>query len=188
MKTPLLETERLLLRPITVEDSPAIQKYFNDWEIIKNLAAVIPWPYPDDGAYDFIKNTCLPEIERGNFKVWVIVPKAGPDEAIGVVHYRADGGNDGNRGFWLAREFQKRGYMTEAITAMQDYLFFDLKVDKIIVCNSIKNPQSRRIKEKTGAVFLGHCEIMHHSGDSLSEKWEVRCENWSKIRNKKLSS
>jgi len=64
MKTPALETERLILRPLTLDDAPAIQKYFNDWHIIKNLSKAVPWPYPANGAENFIKENALPRMNN----------------------------------------------------------------------------------------------------------------------------
>jgi [ribosomal protein S5]-alanine N-acetyltransferase len=55
MKTPLLQTERLILRPIAMSDAPAVQRHFNNWNIIRNLSTVVPWPYPPDGAESFIR-------------------------------------------------------------------------------------------------------------------------------------
>ena len=40
---------------LALSDAAAIQRHFNNWNIIKNLASVVPWPYPDDGAETFIK-------------------------------------------------------------------------------------------------------------------------------------
>lgn len=39
---PILETSRLLLRPL--------QALFPHFEILQYMSAAIPWPYPDDGA------------------------------------------------------------------------------------------------------------------------------------------
>ena len=55
MQTPLFKTERLILRPITLSDAPAVQKHFNNWNIIQNLSTAVPWPYPPDGAESFIR-------------------------------------------------------------------------------------------------------------------------------------
>jgi [ribosomal protein S5]-alanine N-acetyltransferase len=48
--TPILETARLRLRPLQLEDAPAVQRLFPRWEIVRWLDAVVPWPYPEDGA------------------------------------------------------------------------------------------------------------------------------------------
>ena len=36
--TPTLQTERLILRPLALSDAPAIQRHFNNWNIIQHLA------------------------------------------------------------------------------------------------------------------------------------------------------
>ena len=50
-----LTTARLHLRGVTMADVPAIQRNFDDYEIIRHLAAVVPWPFPADGARDFVE-------------------------------------------------------------------------------------------------------------------------------------
>ncbi len=185
MKTPVLETERLILRPISMDDAPAIQKHFNNWEIIKNLAMVVPWPYPDDGAETFIRENALPRMRDKGDMIWVIIPKAGPQEAIGVIDFGIGKSAHGERGFWLAQEFQGQGMMSEAVAAVNDFLFFDFGLEKFTVVNALMNSASRRVKEKTGAVFLRHGELEHHNGESRTEVWEVTRENWATIRGRK---
>jgi hypothetical protein len=47
---PVLETNRLLLRPLELSDAEQVQCLFPQWEIVQYLNAVVPWPYPPDGA------------------------------------------------------------------------------------------------------------------------------------------
>jgi hypothetical protein len=42
---PELETEPMWLRPARLEDAEHTQKLFPQWEIVKYLGAVVPWPY-----------------------------------------------------------------------------------------------------------------------------------------------
>jgi RimJ/RimL family protein N-acetyltransferase len=179
MKTPVLETARLILRPVTLEDAPAIQRHFARWEIIRNLAPPVPWPYPDDGADTFLKNIALPQMRCGGGHSWAITLKAAGNECIGIIGFRFNAEEShGNRGFWLAEEHQGQGLMTEAITATNDYIFLDLKIDRFQVVNAKGNAASRRVKEKTGAKFLRMGELLHHSGETEAEIWEVTRENW----------
>ncbi len=180
--TPTLETERLILRPVKIEDAPAIQKHFNNWNIIKNLLDTVPWPYPDDGAEDYLKNMVLPLIEKGETYVWTLNLKDKPNEPIGLIEYRHVTDRDDNRGFWLAEPYWKQGLMTEAVSAVNEFIFDDLKVQRIIVCNFKGNEASRRVKEKTGAVYIGTCEKPHHEGKIKSEMWELTAENWRKFK------
>ena len=39
---PNLETQRLLLKPLALDDAPAIQAVFPQWEIVRFLASQIP--------------------------------------------------------------------------------------------------------------------------------------------------
>lgn len=54
-KLPIFTTERLILREVTEEDAPAYEKTFVDYEVISQLASVVPWPYPTGGVLDFIR-------------------------------------------------------------------------------------------------------------------------------------
>jgi len=183
MQTPVIDTERLILRPLALSDVPAIQRHFNNWNIIKHLAAVVPWPYPEDGAETFVKQQ-LEKVSAGEeIYLWVLVLRGGAGEAIGNIHFRprADG-TKGNRGFWLAEPYSKRGLMTEAIAAVNDFAFLTLGLDHFFVCNAASNEASRRVKQKTAAEFVGFIELAHHGGQSRSERWIVRRETWLRER------
>lgn len=177
MQTPVLETPRLILRPIALSDAPAIQKHFNNWNIISQLSTNVPWPYPDDGAEDFIQSQ-LPIIAAGEKHIWVLVSKLGPNEAIGLLEFRISDSRKGSRGFWLSEDFWGQGLMTEAVSELNQFAFNTLKLEKYEVCNSAKNSASRRVKEKTGARLIGHRDIPHHSGQNHSEVWEVTRDLW----------
>ena len=73
--------------------------------------------------------------------------------------------------------------MSEAIAAVNDYLFFEVGLEKFTVLNAKSNITSRRVKEKTGAVFIGLTELEHHSGETEAELWDITRENWEKIKN-----
>lgn len=183
MQTPQLETERLILRPLALSDAPAIQRHFDNWNIVRHLSAVVPWPYPADGAEKFVRMQ-LGKISDGEeICHWVLVPKGGDGEAIGNIHFRpyADSAK-GNRGFWLAEPYWRRGLMTEAIAAVNDFAFLTLGLDHFYVCNAATNEASRRVKQKTGAEFVGFIELAHHGGQSKSERWIVRREAWLRGR------
>ncbi len=185
MKTPILETERLILRPISLDDAAALQKHFNDWEIIKYLSGNVPWPYPDYGTNDFLENIALPNIKKGRDIMWVLVPKDGADKGnpIGNIHYRlVSQVKDSDRGFWLGRAYHGQGLMTEAVCATQDYMFFKYGLTSFRVRNVQSNIGSHRIKEKTGASFIRLEDEPCGHIDGPTEIWEVTRENWAKIR------
>ncbi len=159
-------------------DAPAIQRHFNNWNIIKNLALVVPWPYPDDGAETFILQQ-LENIAAGEQSYqWVLVLRSGDGQSIGNISFRAAEGLKGNRGFWLAEPYWNRGLMTEAVAAVNDFVFNTLDIDSFHVLNACSNAGSRRVKQKTGAEFVGYAELSHHNGERKAEKWKVTRESW----------
>jgi ribosomal-protein-alanine N-acetyltransferase len=182
MTTPTIQTSRLILRPLALSDAPAIQRHFNNWNVIRNLASVVPWPYPDDGAENFIRLQ-LEKIAAGEeIYHWVLTLRSDDAEAIGNIHFRPGANSPkGNRGFWLAEPYWNRGLMTEAIAAVNDFAFMALGIEEFYVCNVISNEASRRVKQKTGAELVGYIELAHHNGQSKSERWRVTRENWLRL-------
>ena len=61
--TPVLETDRLVLRPLRQEDVPAIQRRFPQWDVVRYLAARVPWPYPPDDATRHVAE-CVEQMAR----------------------------------------------------------------------------------------------------------------------------
>src|SRR5947209_654634 len=143
---PVLETPRLLLRPLQLEDAPQIQVLFPHWEIVRNLAGQIPWPYPADGAYHYIRDLALPASERGEAWQWTLRLKSNPAQLIGMIDLRTK--ENENRGFWLGIPWQRQGFMTEASEAVTDFWFNVLKFPVLRSPKAIHNVASRRISEK----------------------------------------
>ena len=182
MKTPVLETERLILRPVTMDDAPSLQKHFNNWNIIRRIGVNAPWPYPDDGAESFLKMQ-QEFIREGKVFLWTINLKDAPNEAIGLIEFRFREEMDDNRGFWLSEDHWGHGYMSEAVEATQDWIFFELGKDKVIAKNAFDNVASRRVKEKTGARHIGQDVGKYHEGEKVQDIWEITAENWRAYRN-----
>ncbi|MCZ3030472.1 GNAT family N-acetyltransferase, partial [Acinetobacter baumannii] len=57
---PTLLTERLILRPLTLDDADGIQQQFPHWAVVRYLNALVPWPYPADGARTYLQQHALP--------------------------------------------------------------------------------------------------------------------------------
>jgi RimJ/RimL family protein N-acetyltransferase len=109
----------LLLREITDSDAPAYERNFIDYEVISQLSADVPWPYPEGGVVDWIRTHIIPMQGQGKW-VWGISLKERPDEVIGVVDLwpnqvpRTDG---------LAAKYWGMGIMTEAVVAVVNHAF-----------------------------------------------------------------
>jgi len=174
--TSQLETARLFLRPLQLEDADQIQLLFPHWEIVRHLASVIPWPYPPDGALTFIRDIALPAMARGDEWHWTLRLKTDPDLAIGSIGLKRH--ESDNRGFWIGREWQRRGLMTEAADAVTDFWFDTLKFPVLRVPKAIANTDSRRISEKQGMRVIATEERDYVSGRLPAEIWEITADEW----------
>src|SRR6202048_4900712 len=120
--TPTLETPRMLLRPLELADAAQIQTLFPQWEIVRHLAAQVPWPYPPDGAYRYIRHIALPAVERSEAWHWTLRLKSDPDQIIGSIDLRKK--ENDNRGFWLGLPWQGQGLMTAGCGALTPFLVY----------------------------------------------------------------
>jgi ribosomal-protein-alanine N-acetyltransferase len=185
LKTPTLETDRLTLRPLTEDDAPRIQELFPKPEILQYMAAAIPWPYPDDGAISFVRYS-LAAMDRGERYAWAITEKAGDDQPIGCIDLFPTNPDD-NRGFWLGLPYQGKGYMIEAVAAVNDFAFDVLGLDRLILNNAESNIGSHRLKEKAGAAILEITDdVPYVGGVDRQIRWTLTRERWHANRDRFL--
>jgi ribosomal-protein-alanine N-acetyltransferase len=171
-----LETRRLVLLPLRQDDAEQIQRILPHWEIVRYMASVIPWPYPDDGALTYIRDVALPAMERGEQWHWTLRLRNAPQQIIGVASLRA--GAEDNRGFWLGVPWQRAGLMSEAAEAVTGYWFDVLQFDVLRVAKAVDNIGSRRISEKSGMRCVGVLEKDYVGGRLASERWEITAREW----------
>jgi ribosomal-protein-alanine N-acetyltransferase len=180
--TPVLETDRLILRPLELEDAERTQLLFPHWEIVKHLNSKVPWPFPADGALTFYRESALPAIERGDEWHWTLRLKTSPEEHIGSICLVR--GEWVNRGFWLGLPWHGQGLMTEAVVAANDFWFDVLGFTVLRAPKAVANVGSRRISEKTGMRVIGVEESDYVSGRFASEVWEITAGEWREKREK----
>lgn len=184
--TDALETSRLILRPLRLEDAPRTQEIFPHWEIVRYLNAIVPWPYPADGVLTYYRDVAMPAIDRGDEWYWTLRLKESPEEHVGAIHLRR--GENNNRGFWMGIPWQGRGLMTEAVEAVNDYWFDVLGIGVLRAPKAVGNVASRRISEKTGMRMVATEMRDYVSGRLLSEIWEITAEEWRARRNSRAKS
>jgi [ribosomal protein S5]-alanine N-acetyltransferase len=177
---PALTTPRLVLRPLELADADQVQQLFPQWEVVRYLNAIVPWPYPPDGAVTYYRDRALPAMDRGDEWHWTLRLKTQPDQIIGAIGLIR--GESDNRGFWIAPPWQRQGLMTEAVIAVNDYWFDVLGFPVLRAPKAIANLASRRISEKTGMRLVGLEERNLVSGRLPSEVWEITAEEWRAAR------
>lgn len=152
-KEPILETERLIVRPITLDDAEACFSWNSDERVAKYMS----YPRCTDisQTIDWIKSTLTDEQEWN----WAFVLKA-ENKVIGT---GGIGPNKFMEGYWgigynLHYDYWHKGYCTEAMRAIVDFAHNELGVNKICSDHAIENPRSGKVMEKLGLKF-------HHYGE-----------------------
>jgi [ribosomal protein S5]-alanine N-acetyltransferase len=180
---PTLTTPRLILRPLALADAAEVQPLFAQWEIVKQLNARVPWPFPENGVEFYYRNDALPAIARGDEWHWTLRLKDDPaQKIIGSISLVLRG--ETNRGFWLARDWQGRGLMTEAAIEVTRFWFEDLNQPVLRIKKARDNAASRAISLRQGMRCIAKTEDNYVSGRLPTEIWELTAEQWRSSLNR----
>lgn len=150
---PVLETDRLLLRPFALADAQDVQRLCGDFAVA-NTTLNIPHPYPDGSAEEFISSH-PGKYEKGDGVVFAITLKR-ESTLIGAIgldvtqrFHRAE------IGYWIAKSFWNQGYATEAGHAVVAFGFRQWSLHKIVGTYLRRNPASGCVLRKIGFVPEG---------------------------------
>lgn len=146
---PELVTPRLVLRPPTMNDVPAIAALAGDRRIADTTAS-LPHPYTVADAAWFVEHVTRPEMAG---EVWVI-ERAGT--LVGVLGLHAAGDPAiVELGYWVGVPFWGQGIATEAARAAVEHGFRDRALEVIFADHLTRNPASHRVMEKLGMSVEG---------------------------------
>ena len=176
MTIPTLETTRLLLRPVRLEDAEQVQLLFPQWEVVKYLNAIVPWPFPQGGVESFYRERALPAVERGVEWHWTIRLKDEPERIIGAISLHLD--REIHRGFWIAPEWRRRGLMTEAVVEVTRFWFEELGQPLLRTKKAVANMASRAISVREGMRCVAVTEDEYVCGRLPTEVWELDAATW----------
>ncbi len=165
MTLPTLETERLTLRALNLEDAAALHRLVSAYEIALNTLA-IPHPYPEGAAADWIASN-VQKFEEGKMvNLGIFLREDGAlAGAIGLTIHREH--DRGELGYWIGVPYWNRGYATEAAAALIDYGFRELGLHRIEAEHFTRNPGSGRVMQKVGMTFEGRFRESVRKWDEL---------------------
>lgn len=149
-----IETERLLLRKITMNDASDM---FNNWASDKEVAKYLTWDAHE--TIDVTKEIISmweKELEEDDCYRWCI-ELSETKEVIGtidVVKLNVDL-ESAVIGYCMSKKYWNRGIMTEALIAVQDFLFQHVGLNRVEAYFDTRNPASGKVMEKSGMSFEG---------------------------------
>lgn len=149
-----IETDNLILRPITYFDARDMFEYASD----PRLALYGSWtPHTRiEETLRVIENMIEKSDDRPLF---AIVHKA-DKKMIGTIHAKIDKTEDGagkrcEVGYIISPAYQNRGYASQSLTAFIKYLFDECNIHRVEGRHLAKNIASGRVMDKAGMEVEG---------------------------------
>ncbi len=149
-KFPQLETRRLILRELTLDDADFRFRHFSDPEIVELTA--FDAPQGIEGAREELLTYAIRIFQDNKGIRWGIVPK-GEDRLVGTLGYHRwinEGGYHARMGYDLAASHRRKGIMTEAMTAALDYGFGAMGLNRVEVLTDPRNEASKALVRRLG--------------------------------------
>ena len=149
-----LFTERLLLRDITIDDKQVIFDYRSDAETNK-FQSWIPKTLED--VEGFIQRNSK-EFNQPESWYQILITDKETKAVIGDIgiHFFENENLQVELGITLNKDFQGKGYATEALKGVINFLFNDLKKHRIMASIDPENIDSLNLMERIGFRKEGH--------------------------------
>lgn len=146
---PQLETDRLILREMTLDDVKFYFRHFNNQKIVEG--SCYPGPESLEAATEELERYCIKPFKENRGVRWGIIRK-GSKELIGTCGYydwnktarRAEIGYDLDPAYW------GQGIMTEALRVILEYGFEKMELNRIQAIIDSKNTRSMKLVRTLG--------------------------------------
>lgn len=153
MTAPILETPRLILRPLKLSDAETIRTLAGD-RAIAATTLHIPHPYPQGAAEDFIQASWDAMAAEQAFTFGVV--RKSDHTFLGCVGLHMDDENaSAEIGYWMGVPYWGQGYTTEAARRLVVFGFEEQDLNRIFARHFTTNPASGRVMQKIGMQYEG---------------------------------
>ncbi len=168
---PIIETERLSLRPFTDDDAHFILHLLNseNWlKYIGNRQVIVP-----QQAINYLHNGPIRSYAEHGFGPYMVTLKA-DNEGIGLCGLiKRPPLSHPDLGFAFLPEYEGKGYAFEAAQSILNFGMNDLKIQTILAITTMYNIRSQNLIERLGLQFQNTLwmegdneELMLYSTDS----------------------
>lgn len=147
----LLQTERLTLRKLTIDDAPFLLKLLNEPSFIQNIGDKEVRTIDDARVYAL--NGPIASYKQHGFGLYLVALK-GTGEPIGICGLvKRDLLPDADIGYAFLPAYWRKGYALEATTAIKQHAFTVLGHQQLLAIVNPENASSIRVLEKIGLKF-----------------------------------
>ena len=153
--TKTIETERLILRQFTVEDSQAM---FENWASDDEVTKYLTWPtHTSEEISKSILRDWVDSYKMPDTYNWAITLKSLNNQPIGniaVVELR-EKAKAAQLGYCIGRNWWHQGIMSEALSAVKDFHFDEVEFNRVEAKHDRNNPHSGQVMMKCGLKYEG---------------------------------
>lgn len=155
------ETERLLLRRLSLADLDFVAEMLADPEVMEFW----PRPYTREEAAGWIRRQ-QGRYEEDGHGYWLAVRRGEdmPVGQIGVLRVEVDGAPESALGYMIHRPYWRRGYATEGAAACRDWALEALRRPRVVTLVRPGNLASLGVARKLGMEEVGrtmHAGLEH---------------------------
>lgn len=145
-----LHTQRLLIRNFKASDLEAFLAYRNDPEVAKYQSWSLP--YAREKGQALIREMQDVHAPKQGDWLQLALEIKETGEMIGDVAFgvKEEDARQATVGFTIASAYQKKGFATEALTVLLDYLFEDVDMHRVVADCDTENVGSWKTLEKLG--------------------------------------
>ncbi len=147
-EVPVLHGARCVLRPLTLEDAPSLQRNADDDAVWRNLFEGFPRPYTLADAQGWCSVGCR-SATMGY--VWGIAVE---NQIVGCIAVRPDSGwlrCNAEVGYWIGQDFWRRGITSEALGLVTAWAWANLpEVTRLYAPIFSWNQGSQAVARKCG--------------------------------------
>ena len=178
-----IETTRLMLRRAVPEDAaPMFRNWASDPEVTKYLT----WPTHENvETSEWVLNSWLQEYVKDSYYQWMIVLKelGEPIGSISVVRQREDVA-EAEIGYCIGRNWWHQGIVTEALSAVIDYLFTEVGANRVAARHDPNNPHSGGVMRKCGMTYEGTNRSCDRNNQGICDaaQYAILRSEWQKPR------
>jgi RimJ/RimL family protein N-acetyltransferase len=152
-----LETQRLILREPKISDWKDIVEGIGNFNVTKTMSSV-PYPYKKKDAFWWITKSIKEKNKKSRENYSFVIELKSKKKIIGGIGlHHIDFNKTAETGSWIAQPYWRKGYITEAKIALNEFAFNKLKLRKlhspIFSTNMASNATQKRMGYKLEGVL-----------------------------------
>jgi len=170
MKHKTFETERLIIRPTSEDDSEFILKLLNTPKWTKYIGDRNV--KTEESAKEYIREKMITQLERLGYSNYTLIRKEDSQKIGSCGLYDREGLEGIDIGFAFLPEYEKNGFAFEAANKLKEAAFNEFGITVISAITTKDNVSSQKLLEKLGLKLTGTTKLPNDDKELLVYKIE----------------